>query len=75
MSSNNGWTPERKQRQREAIQKWRPWERSTGPRTDAGKERSAMNALVHGMNTAHERALTKRINAILREQRRRLLQV
>lgn len=72
MSSSNGWSPERRQRQREAIQRWKPWEQSTGPRTDAGKERSAMNALVHGLDTAHQRDLMKRINAFLREQRQRL---
>lgn len=30
--------------QAEAIQRWRPWEKSTGPRTDAGKQRVARNA-------------------------------
>ena len=29
----NGWTPERKARQAELIRNWKPWERSTGPRT------------------------------------------
>ena len=28
-----------------------------------------MNALAHGMDTAHQRDLMKRINAFLREQR------
>ncbi len=39
----NGWTPERRQRQAEAIQKWKPWERSTGPKTVKGKARVARN--------------------------------
>src|ERR1017187_1007026 len=29
----NGWTLERRLRQSAAIRQWRPWERSTGPRT------------------------------------------
>lgn len=40
----NGWTPERRARQAEQILTWRPWERSTGPRTAAGKARSRRNA-------------------------------
>src|SRR3954451_21000362 len=35
----NGWTPERRARQAEAIQQWKPWEKSTGPRTTRGKAR------------------------------------
>ena len=39
----SGWTEERKAKQREAIQRWKPWEKSTGPRTDAAKATSAGN--------------------------------
>lgn len=39
----NGWTPERRARQAELIRRWRPWERSTGPKTAAGKARSNRN--------------------------------
>jgi hypothetical protein len=35
----NGWSQERRARQAAAIHTWRPWERSTGPRTPEGKER------------------------------------
>ena len=35
----NGWTPERRARQAELIRNWKPWERSTGPRTTDGKAR------------------------------------
>lgn len=37
------WTLERRQRARELILKNRPWEKSTGPRTVEGKQRSAFN--------------------------------
>jgi DNA-binding LytR/AlgR family response regulator len=40
---SHGWTPERRWRQREAIQRWRPRERSTGPRTAEGKARASRN--------------------------------
>jgi hypothetical protein len=39
----NGWTPERRARQAELIRSWRPWERSTGPRTVEGMAISAAN--------------------------------
>jgi hypothetical protein len=40
----NGWTTERRAKQSAAIRQWRAWERSTGPRTAAGKARVARNA-------------------------------
>ena len=43
------WTPERRQRQAEAIRRWRPWERSTGPRSAEGKQRSSRNAYKGGV--------------------------
>ena len=44
MTRRAGWTEERRERQRQAIQCWRPWDKSTGPRTKEGKERSSRNA-------------------------------
>ncbi len=44
----NGWTPERRARQAEAIRRWKPWEKSTGPRTPEGKSISCKNAQTHG---------------------------
>jgi len=36
-----GWTPERRRQQSEQIHRWKPWEKSTGPRTAKGKATTA----------------------------------
>ena len=38
------WTEERRRQQAEAIKRWKPWEKSTGPKTEAGKACASMNA-------------------------------
>lgn len=60
----NGWTPERRARQAEAIRRWKPWEQSTGPRTPEGKARSQRNGSQPGT-----RALLREVSRLLREQR------
>ena len=45
----NGWTAERRARQAEAIRRWQPWTRSTGPRTPRGKAKVAKNPYRGGM--------------------------
>ena len=39
------WTLEQRKRQSQLIRQWKPWEKSTGPRTPEGKENSKMNAV------------------------------
>lgn len=63
----NGWTPERRARQAELIKAWRPWERSTGPRTAEGKTRAALNAY-KGAKRDETRALMRALRALLSEQ-------
>lgn len=74
--NNNGWTPERRRKQAEAIKKWKPWEQSTGPKTVEGKESIKENALKHGLYSEdgmklrrlmhHQRIL---VNAIIRSDK------
>jgi hypothetical protein len=59
----NGWTPERRARQAAAIQRWKPWERSTGPKSPHGKATVARNAYKGGW-----RALLRELRQALREQ-------
>jgi hypothetical protein len=46
------WIPERKVKQSQAIKEWKPWEKSTGPKTPAGKAISSQNSLKHGAFSA-----------------------
>lgn len=48
----NGWTPERRVRQAELIGNWKPWKRSTGPRT-RGKVRPRLAATLTRAEAAH----------------------
>ena len=65
----NGWTPERCARQAELIRRWRPWEKSTGPRTEAGKAVVSRNAYKGGAWR-----LLRELSRALREQNRRLVE-
>ncbi len=53
------WTLEERARQAEMIRNWKPWERSTGPKTEDGKEVCKMNAYKHGMRGEEIRALQR----------------
>jgi hypothetical protein len=39
----NGWSDERRSKQSQLLKITRPWEKSTGPRTEAGKAASSRN--------------------------------
>jgi hypothetical protein len=59
----NGWTQERRARQAELIQRWKPWERSTGPKTAKGKATVAQNAY-----KGATREWLRELRRVLREQ-------
>ena len=59
----NGWTERRRARQAALIRNWRPWEKSTGPRTVSGKARVSRNADKGGTWR-----LLRELRLVLREQ-------
>ena len=62
------WTPERRARQAELIRQWKPWAKSTGPRSLEGKERVSRNAWKGG-HRAELRELSKMVNEHVRMAR------
>ena len=66
-----GWTPERRKRQSEAIELWKPWQQSTGPKSPEGKASVSGNAW-RGGEWLKLRQTIKALNQAMREQRGRL---
>lgn len=62
------WTPEQRQRQREAIQQWKPWQQSTGPQSPEGKAAASRNAWAGGELVTLRQAIMD-LNQALRAQR------
>ena len=62
------WSTEGRQHQRELIQLWKPWTKSTGAKTPEGKTRSAQNAFKTG-KSVQVRELIKNINKLLQTQK------
>lgn len=60
------WTPERRAAQSAAIREWKPWEKSTGPRTERGKVISSQNAMRTGEHSARYKPVLDRLKAYLR---------
>ena len=63
-----GWTPERRKRQSEAIRRWKPWNQSTGPKSQEGKAAVASNAWTGGERPRLRQAI-KELNEVMRKQR------
>lgn len=61
----NGWTSKRRKQQAEMIKNWKPWEKTTGPKTEAGKKKVSQNAQKHGLYGQDFKAL----RAVMRKQR------
>ena len=56
-------TPEHCRKRAELIRQWKPWEKSTGPKTDEGKATVANNAWKGGV-----RPMMRQLSNALREQ-------
>jgi hypothetical protein len=60
------WTKEAREAQSMLIRRHKPWEKSCGPKTKEGKEKSKMNAYKHGgksEETRFARALIKKLSS------------
>ncbi len=62
MNNNNAikprqWTPEQRARQAQRIREYKPWIKSTGPKTIEGKKKSSRNAYKHGCYGAEIKAI------------------
>jgi hypothetical protein len=60
------WTDERRQRQREVINKHKPWTKSTGPKTKEGKAKVARNAY-NGALWLTMRILSVKVSGVIRD--------
>ena len=56
-------TPEHRALRAELIRRWKPWQKSTGPRSIEGKAKVSRNAFKGG-----QRALLRELSQALREQ-------
>ena len=65
----NGWTPERRAKQSAMMMKLKPWEKSTGPKTETGKQSSSKNSFKHGGSCAGVRELHKLLAEYARAER------
>jgi len=63
--AGKGWTAERRAAQAARMRARKPWERSTGPRTEAGKARSSRNATGKGCRQWVEAELAE-VEALMR---------
>lgn len=49
---SKSWTPERRAEQAQRIRETKPWLKTTGPNTQAGKDAVKNNAYRHGFRSA-----------------------
>lgn len=68
----NGWTPERWARQATLIRPWKPWRKSTGPKTPGGKATTSTNGYKGG-HLPMLRALSRLVSAEVKEARELLI--
>lgn len=62
------WTPQQRQKQAQAIKRWKPWIQSTGPKSKEGKDKVSQNAY-KGSEWSTLRKMVKELNLVLRKQK------
>ena len=61
---NNGWSEKRRKKQAATARKNKPWQKSTGPKTAAGKDAIKTNAMKHGLCTPEGQSLRRMIRTL-----------
>ena len=59
------WTDKARAEQAERIKEWKPWLKSTGPKTEEGKSITCMNALKGGASCSDIRELTDLLSHLM----------
>ena len=54
------WTEEEKAKQAELIKQWKPWRKSTGPKTEHGKQCSSQNSRKYSPFLSHLFTLSRK---------------
>jgi hypothetical protein len=62
---SKGWSNDRRAKQRAAIYRWRPWDKSTGPKSPEGKSATARSSLKHGATTRAAKAERRTLARLL----------
>ncbi len=57
------WTEKERKKQAAIARRDHPWQKSTGPKTDPGKEAVKTNAIKHGLFTQEGQSLRRTIRA------------
>ena len=65
---SNGWSKARRARQSQLIQAWKPWKKSSGPKTEEGKKIASRNAYKEGGKSKLLREQLRDLKQLLKEQ-------
>lgn len=69
------WTDERRRKQAQAIRRWKPWEKSTGPKSPEGKQAASMNSTTHGATTKAAKAMIREISTLTKNSNKLLEEI
>jgi hypothetical protein len=60
------WTQKQRAEQSRRIKQWKPWQKSTGPRSIEGKQIVAQNAYKHGHRSQEALASMQRMRRLIK---------
>lgn len=62
---SHGWTSERRAKQAKLIQSWKPWSKSSGPKSLEGKLKASKNSYKHGEYTQEALTQMKEVRGLI----------